>query len=400
MTGRVAGVALMLLPWCVSGRALQAQEVPASSQPWRATHGLISTDRDNLSARIEEAHGALLERVKSERPDLLARLEPEPPKPIPIGYGILPRLDPDPPEEAGPPSESRYDMSDLAAWVARERGFVAELSAKISQRTAGLDGLVDDYLLRAENFRRIDSHLAYHAFWQAEASRNPAFFNNANELLAAYCVWRTSSSDEAARRRLEDEITQFHPNPSLNFQKGADGVRVMKVRIATDIPDEGFLGAFAEGIDRTWNQAEAMRNAGVRIELAWDRRRPESLYPEGPPAQGAAIDTLKHLERFGPEGFVLTTGAASLHVWGRAIFLGPQPTMRRTMSHEFSHLLGFSDGYLRAFEGSPDSSQGVVWLEINPFPEDLVSNPGRGKVTQAMVRRFLAAYGEPAPGQR
>jgi hypothetical protein len=49
--------------------------------------------------------------------------------------------------------------------------------------------------------------------------------------------------------------------------------------------------------------------------------------------------------------------------------------------------LGFADGYVRAFEGSPDDPWVVVIHEIRVSPPSILRAPERGRVTPAMVRR-------------
>src|SRR5207244_9509160 len=83
-------------------------------------------------------------------------------------------------------------------------------------------------------------------------------------------------------------------------------------------------------------------------------RPPSTLYPEGAPARGAAIDVSAHLARFPDGALILTTGADSTHAWtGRSIALGPGPDTRHTLAHELAHLLGFRDAYLRGYDGDP-----------------------------------------------
>jgi hypothetical protein len=75
------------------------------------------------------------------------------------------------------------------------------------------------------------------------------------------------------------------------------------------------------------------------------------------------------------------------------VFLGTAKTSRRVLAHEFAHLLGLDDAYIRAWEGSPDDPDGVVFLEVTPFPESLLASPGTGRVTPGMVKALLDSYG-------
>ena len=135
-----------------------------------------------------------------------------------------------------------------------------------------------------------------------------------------------------------------------------------------------------------------MHEASLCVELEWDRRLPERLYPEGPPARGTPIDTIQHRARFGTDSLVLTTGARSTHALGRAIFIGTAPVTPRTLAHELGHLLGFDDEYLRAFVGKASDPAGVAFVEVGASPDSLMAAPATGKVTVAMVRRLFEDY--------
>src|SRR5207245_2643017 len=116
-----------------------------------------------------------------------------------------PRIDPDPPEldpSKASPSETQYDLKGLAAWLERERGATLQLSSEVAQRKKSLDRLVEDYLARDWNFRRIDEHIKYHALWQATVTQDSNSYNSANELLAAYRIWRAPADDAAAKARI------------------------------------------------------------------------------------------------------------------------------------------------------------------------------------------------------
>jgi len=388
----------LILALAMPGPAF-ALEQPA---PWQKTMEKIASERDGLSLRLAETLKVLHKRVEAERPDLLPKLSTEPPKALPVGYGILPKLEPDGPEvdpAKDRPSERMYAFEPLSEWLSREQGYEVRLSSDVLHKGRTLDALVDDYLLRAENFRRIDQHVKYHALWQNEIRRDPKAFDKANGLFADYRVWRSSSAEESARararERLKDEWVSFSSVPWHHIEKSQNGSLVLKLPLMTDIEDEVFLSTLAAGVERDWNDSAAMRQARLRIEIVLKRRSPASLYPEGPPAHGAKIDLPKHLGRFGP-GYLLTTGGDYLHVLGgRAIVLGPAPIPCRAVAHELSHLLGFKDGYIRAFEGSPEASNGVVIHEVTPFAGDLLANPGAGRITEAMVRRLIEAYLKP-----
>jgi hypothetical protein len=171
-----------------------------------------------------------------------------------------------------------------------------------------------------------------------------------------------------------------------------DGGRVLPVTLVTDIGDEAFLEVFREAVLGVWARSPAAREAAFRVELEIERVAPEMLYPEGVPDPDTVLEDGEHLARF-PEGaVVLTTGAASTHAWaGRSIHLGTDPLRPRTLAHEFGHLLGFTDAYLRSFEGDPADPYGVVLVEWGGIRNDLMGDPGRGPLTVQMIERLCGA---------
>ena len=72
--------------------------------------------------------------------------------------------------------------------------------------------------------------------------------------------------------------------------------------------------------------------------------------------------------------------------------LGSDPLARRTLAHEFGHLLGFTDAYLRGFEGDPAGPFGVVFVEWWGLQQDLMGDAGRGRVSRDMIARLIEAY--------
>jgi hypothetical protein len=78
----------------------------------------------------------------------------------------------------------------------------------------------------------------------------------------------------------------------------------------------------------------------------------------------------------------------------RNITLGPDPITRRVLAHEFGHLLGFSDAYLRSYQGDPRDPYGVVFLEWTGLIDNLIGSPAVGRVTNAMIETLIDAYGE------
>ncbi len=364
--------------------------VLASPEPWQTKLEIIREQRNRLSAVLDEVLQDLRPRVEAENPELLPKLEP--PVPQAYGYGLLPELIPDKAEvDRLPPSERRYDMIVLADWVRRDQRLAAELGKQVKAGHADVESWIEAYRTRMENFRRIESHISYHALWQKEVHSRTSAWEKKQRLMARY---RASNAEatQTDTSELETEFLKFNPKEELKIVD-INGARVLRVEVSTDIEDAAFLDNFREAIDRFWNNAEAMKDAHLTIALEWDHRKIAVLYPEGPLTRGSSIDKKAHLARFGPKRLVLTTGVQTTHVCGaRAIFVSSARESRHTLAHEFAHLLGFTDRYLRAYERSPGDPNGVALIEIIPYPNDIMGAPGRGKVTQQMVEALFAAY--------
>jgi hypothetical protein len=66
---------------------------------------------------------------------------------------------------------------------------------------------------------------------------------------------------------------------------------------------------------------------------------------------------------------------------------------RNTLAHEFAHLLGFDDTYVRGFDGETGGPFGVVLVEWTGLADDLMGWPAGGRVSERMIARLIEAYG-------
>lgn len=147
---------------------------------------------------------------------------------------------------------------------------------------------------------------------------------------------------------------------------------VVRLPLATDITNRGFLAEVEGAVDTHWNQSPWARGVGVRFEIRWRPVARDARFASG------RAGLREHLERFPPGSAILTTGGLTPHVTGRALVLGPGRITPRTLAHEIGHLLGFGDCYLRTLSG-----QGVFGLAVlewdNPiYPDDLMCDNGLG----------------------
>lgn len=366
-----------------------------------------------LTARLASAHQRLRRALDAHAPDLLSALDPEPPSPLARGYQLLPRLTGDPPPAArgAAPAPRLYSWPRTREMIAGTERGVATLLARLQALPAGVDarGALAELI---ETYRRLDTgrrtegeHVRYNRLWQDAIARDPARFEGESRLLAGALELRavereleSSPSGEPSPRlaqrarslaeRLDAHRRRRAPCPFLRVERPAEGLWIVGVPVYTDIEDAAFLASAEEAIESVWRVAED--GAEYRVDLELRRLEPEALYaPSAPPARGADVDVAAHVARFPRDGGVVTTGAVSTHVAAnRAIVLGPELIARSVLAHEFGHVLGFRDGYLR---GSRDlGSDGYEVSELVLDPADLMSNPARGKVLRAHFEVLLA----------
>lgn len=382
--------------------ATEAAHQTAGEPTWLTALTWLQGERDRLTDDLEAAHALLLGRAQDAHPQLVERLEPTPPRPTPTGYGVLPRLTENAPLATARPRERSYSLKQISTGFVSEMRDAAMLARHaVDADEATLEAQVSEFERLRKRLRDLEEHMSYHEWWQQAVVKDALYFAKRNEVVASTREWRRlveAGEDGERARRLEREILEqvapFLETSGLSIDTGPDGARALAVEVHTDITDETFLAALTSGIDAAWNDAPAMRAARLRVELTLVHHAGADLYPEGVPAHAETIDIDEHLARFPANTLVITTGAASTHARvGRHVLLGPGKVTPRTLAHEFGHLLGFSDAYLRGYDGRPDDRFGVVLVEWSGLLDDLMGDSRGGRVSEAMTERLLEAYG-------
>lgn len=391
----------MFLPAPSSLAASAAAGAAPTSESWAVVCAWLREQVTAMSLDLNRAHQILLERARREAPELVDRLLP--PTPTRAGYGILPDLLEDVPLSELTPNEHRYSLEELSrSYPTILRDARLLIDHTLAQPDADLEPAVATYVRLQKAMKLLESRLAYQEWWQEAVADNPAYFDarnliisNVERLLMLVKQDGSSPAATALRDSIRAEIAPFTPVAGLSIKTRSDGSRVLDVRAFTDIDDPGFLREFEEAVELAWNQTSAARERQFSIQLKLIRTSVNELYPENPPQPGDGIDVKSHVTRFPAGAMVLTTGATSTHSWtGRSILLGPSPISRRALAHEFGHLLGFNDGYLRGYEGEFGAPFGVVLVEWWGLADDLMGNSRGGRVTAAMIGQLLTAYGE------
>lgn len=390
-----AAALLFLLISCVAAG-------PVLAQDWRQVHDRLSARNGALFSQLEQAHAVLSARVATEDPALLARLSLEPPQPRRSGYQLLPEIRENAPLKSVELQQTVYSLKWVEDQIDAADSAAADLQNRL-QSEPEVERLVEDFESLAEQSRTLDSHLAYHAYWQDAVVQYPAYFAKKNRLLALVRKLdgmlrrgEPAATVEETRRAVAAELAPFRATPGLALAGADPGRKRLDVAVCTDIGDPEFLRRFRRGVDQAYNDSSAARAEAFEIELRWIHVTPGDLYGGQPPEHGAKIDPASHRARFANCPLVLTTGAADTHAMtGDRVVLGTRAVSERSLAHEFGHLLGFDDAYLRGFDGDPGDPYGVVFFEWTGLTDDLMGSPGAGAVTTAMVETLLAAYSAP-----
>jgi hypothetical protein len=393
----VIALATALLLACPdSARAVQGTEMP-----WVYVVEHLGCERLRLADAIATGHQQLRARARAEAPALLTRIDAAPPAPTPTGYALLPVLNADPAYSTVALTETFYSLAWLSGQSDDERRAAARFVAATASDSAPLEPLIGEYDRLKGRLRWLEESVTYHRYWQQASEDFALWFAGKNQLVRRARTLKAMLAEAvippqtaAVRDALAREVAPFTRAPSLAIVTRGDGLRELAVTVVTDITDSVFLQAFTDAVEREWNASAAARAAKLRIVLSVTRLSPSALYPEGPPAPGASIDEAAHLTRFPPGALVLTTGAKSTHaVAARYIQLGTAAIGPRVLAHEFGHLLGFADAYLRGTEGSSAERWGYTIVEWSGLQDDLMGAPASGRVSEAMIAQLLTAYG-------
>jgi hypothetical protein len=377
---------------------IEATEVPYA---WENVLAGLEKQLDQLLRTLENARGVLRVRAQAENPDFVARLYLE--RPRRAGYQVVPAIRHDKPLASVTPRQRTYSLEVLHERVAPILREAVDLNERaFAKPSPALEPLVTEFGRLRGQLHDLEERFAYHSQWQRAVVEQGAFFAERNRIAASIGEMQAvqasgGSADRVAalRQAVQERVTEFAPTTNLAIKINGDGIRILPVAVYTDIEDEEFLQAFREGVESAFKDSEAARSQRFAVRLEIRHLTATELYPQGAPARGTAISVKEHLARY-PEGaLILTTGGKSTHSWvGRNITLGPDPITPRTLAHEFGHLLGFSDAYLRSYQGDPRDPYGVVLLEWTGLIDNLMGSPAVGRVTEAMIETLIDTYGE------
>jgi hypothetical protein len=367
------------------------------------------------SKRLAQYYAALTAAVKVHAPDLLANLQPR--KPILHGYHVLPRI------VSEAPAEMRAGAAPVAySWpwtdrlIDRELRQIirSELELQRASETAAIDGrailerLALEYGQQSDRLQNIQAHVQYNRLWQAAIAADPGGYDRRTALFNDV-IERQAIIDRLNRLHGGLKTSRVHREAPLGIAELTTGLRkrktfltrridqalgavqtpgfvklenlgaewVLRVPLFTDIDSREYVAAVEEIIENTWRLEDGRNH--YRVELAITHVSGESLYTDQErPGPGQKIDLSRHLERFPSGAAILTTGARTTHVRGRAIVLGPQAIASQVVAHEFGHILGFRDRYVRAYKNL--GKDGFQVMEVVADRDDIMAATVNGTV--------------------
>jgi hypothetical protein len=323
----------------------------------------------------------------------LPRLQDLSPVPVSYGLGVLPRI-----VDATPAGSSPSVGSFSYSWPVTEI-YIRNEEVKLDQLKQGLEKIdnvtgdaktalitnaVREYRKLFGDQRTVEQYIQYNRFWQRSIAQDRSRFD---QLTRVYELMTSGQADVSLAIR---EVLGKPDVPSFIQVNRQDAGRVsIHVPVYTDIDDQEFLAKAKSVIEETWQARENETNYALEIEIR--KVMLSEIYRETEvPQTGAHVDARAHAARFPADGAVLTTGAQTTHsLVGRYVALGPGDLSTRTLAHEFGHVLGFRDGYIRGYRDLGD--QGFEIRELTSVFDDIMSAPREGHVQPTHFKLMIDA---------
>lgn len=437
-TAVIAFAALFLLLLTGHNEA-EGPRDPLSPPPHIERGNRVAQHYDAYSRQLARYYASLAGALKETAPELLVQLQPR--EPLLHGYQILPRIM----AEAGPAKYIGVSVAYSWPWtdhlIDEERRVIARLEAELNKTTAMasvqsravLQRLALNYRKLTQRHRNLDAHVQYNRLWQAAIAANRQGYDNqtalhdqvlehqkiVDQLTRVRATFERSNvagktplrlaemtsslraRESLLRRRIDQGLGHVNTPDFVNVANSRDEW-IIRVPIFTDIEDHKFVAAAKKIIETTWRSAD--RNYTYRVELNISFLSTDDLYEaQNIPPNGQKLELRRHLKRFPAGGAILTTGALTTHVQDNAIVLGPHELSPRVLAHEFGHILGFRDLYIRGYEDLAED--GFQVMEIVSDPEDIMAATGHGRVLPTHFLQIINASARknarraPAPNQ-
>ena len=343
------------------------------------------------TGRLDTFRQILRETIVSAAPDLLPELDREDPPPEPgvYGYQLLPAIVEE--TDARRRSISTFSYS----WEATER-YIENEARRLDSALGDLEAFrvssapiapatiretIAQYRMLVDNLKTIDQYLQYNRFWQRAIAEDRSRFDRLTEIYDLLIAEEPGAADEAREFLGQPSVPDY-----LEIDRPGSGPTVVRLPVYTDILDDAFLEAVESGVEGMWSVGG---ESGFMLDIELRKRSPVGSTPR----PGDRIDLMQHAARFPDDGALLTTGAESTYGFvGEYVALGPGDITVRTLAHEFGHVLGFADGYIRGYRDLGED--GFEILELTSAFEDIMSAPREGRVLGSHFELVIAGVAE------
>jgi hypothetical protein len=313
----------------------------------------------------------------------LPRLQNAAPAQLTYGYGVLPRITDAAPSGVAPSvSTFSYSWPVTETYIKNEEIKLDQVRAQLANiadvpsdvRTTIISNAVQDYRRLAADQRIVDQYVQYNRFWQRSIAQDRARFD---QLTKVYELLTSDRPDMSVAIR---DVLGKPAAPSFVKVNREQPERIrFQVPVYTDIEDQEFLAKAKSAIEDMWQARDNDISYALEIEF---RNMPSAG------ESGAHIDVRAHVAKFPEDGAVLTTGGQTTYsLVGRYIALGPGDLSTRTLAHEFGHVLGFRDGYVRGYRDLGE--HGFEILELTSVFDDIMSAPREGHVQAAHFKLMI-----------
>jgi hypothetical protein len=365
----MVSLSLMLALW-----PAQSGERPAYAREGDRVEQEFVAYRDKLAAFFGSLRG-LVDQQSASTTAALPRLQVQDapaPAAARFGFGVLPRIVDAPP---GTPQVSVFSYSwpivdgyiegELAKLEQAQTAFNEASNAPADDKTKLISSLILEYRKLLTNQRTIDQYIQYNQFWQRSIAQDRARFD---QLTRVYEFLKSDEPDTS--QAIREVLGRPDVPPFIAIDRSKQARVVVRVPVYTDIDDEEFLAKAKTAIEDMWQASDGDTAYFLQMNV---KRVP-------PVAQrGDRIDVRTHAAEFPEDGAVLTTGAQTTHsLVGRYVALAPGDLSARTLAHEFGHVLGFRDGYIRGYHDLGE--HGFEILELTSVFDDIMSAPREGHV--------------------
>ncbi|HEY2383885.1 MAG TPA: hypothetical protein VGK48_22140 [Terriglobia bacterium] len=365
----------------------QAEDRPAYAREGDRIEQEFLAHRDRL-IQFFSALRTLLDNQPSTPGIVLPKLQAQDAPPasagIRFGYGVLPRITDSRTAGAPPVSVFSYSWPITDGYIAGEGVKLDRAEASLGdaekappeERAKLISDLVAEYRRLLNNQRTIDQYIQYNQFWQHSIAQDRVRFD---QLTKVYDLMK--SDDPDITQAIRDVLGKPDVPSFIKVDRSTPGRVVLHVPVYTDIEDQEFLAKAKGAIEDMWQAREGETLYCIEVEI---RQVPPTAQP------GEHIDVRAHASEFPPDGAVLTSGAQTTHsLVGRYVALAPGDLPARTLAHEFGHVLGFRDGYIRGYRDLGE--HGFEILELTSVFDDIMSAPREGHVQVAHFKLLLSA---------